>query len=67
MEKDDLQHLLKLSREKQLRAFCPFIKGTCREDCVCYEEGSFYKYLKEDRIYEACCTNVLVSGLISIE
>lgn len=65
--KEDLEHLLKVSRQKQLGSFCPLIIGTCREFCVCYYKGQIYAHLDgKERVIEACCTNLLITGTIEI-
>lgn len=60
--KEDLEHILKVSRQKQLESFCPLIRDTCRMDCICYNIGG----IADNRVNEAFCANTLINSTVSI-
>lgn len=56
---------------KQTSSFCPFIGGSCRDDCVCFRaedpfEVTISRGGKDTRVWKiapAECTNLLVYGV----
>ena len=51
--------------------WCPLIKEDCKRKCICYYKGDIKQYKpKPDypwNVYYPRCTNVLISGVITVE
>ena len=67
----EAQRALKPARNLGL-GFCPLIKHECRVDCICYYEGDIHQSdpITQGKywfIHYPCCTNVLISGVITVE
>jgi len=48
--------------------FCPMINGTCRQDCICFQEAQIYEpaRAKDDPVklitWEPGCNNTMIMG-----
>lgn len=70
----EAQTALKNAREESL-GWCPVIKETCARGCICYYKGNIYETSginkRTDgfnwRVHYPGCTNVLISGVITVE
>lgn len=63
------KHTLNNARKENL-GWCPVIRDLCREDCLCYYEGSIskpYGVKKQWTVHYPGCTHVLISGATSVE
>ena len=68
---EEAQEALDAVRIKGLK-FCPLIKRDCIKNCICYYEGAIDQSNPVSQpkcwfVQYPCCTNVLISGVITVE
>lgn len=70
MTKETLETELIQLRETELNKFCPLIKSVCRIDCASFYAGNvitYETYKDKFTLSKPCCTNMFVSGGLSID
>ena len=63
------KHTLNNARKENL-GWCPLIEKPCQQECICYYEGDIHEPHATNKnwtVHYPCCTNVLISGVITVE